>query len=181
MLNVSLLRDEDFIDEVQALWLFWRMQKDLFPSLQKWWDAGKEKIKGLAVRFSSYRKKTSLQARSLLSNLASHLKGKIDSGVVFCHDAYVSTLASLSKLDLADAEAAKVRSRIKWAEDGESSTSFFLRLEKRHGTGSWFSALRDDRDQVVSDLNGIMDAWLSFYSNLFSAESIDVDVQSEIT
>ena len=60
-LNVSLLSDEDFVDEFQALWLFWRMQKDLFPFLQKWWDAGKEKIKGLAVRFSSYEKKVLLK------------------------------------------------------------------------------------------------------------------------
>ena len=87
-LNVSLLSDENFVDEFQALWLFWRMQKDLFPSLQKWWDAGKEKIKGLAVRFSSYKKKSSLEVRSL-SNLVCHLKGKIDSGVVSCHDAYI--------------------------------------------------------------------------------------------
>ena len=86
-LNVSLLSDEDFVDEFHALWLFWRMQKNRFPSLQKWWDAGKEKIKGLAVRFSSYKKRASLEARSLLSNLACHLKGKIDSGVVSCHDA----------------------------------------------------------------------------------------------
>ena len=177
-LNVSLLRDEDFVDEVEALWLSWRMHKGLYSSLQKWWDAGKEKIKGLAVRFSSYKKKVSLEARSLLSNLASHLKAKIDSGVVSCHDAYVSTLASLSKLDLVDAEAAKVRSRIRWAEDGESSTSSVLRLEKKHGAEGWFSALKDDDDNMVSDLNGI--AWLSFYSNLFSAEPIDVEVQSEM-
>jgi len=34
-------------------------------TLQKWWDAGKEKIKGLAVRLSSYKKKASPEARSL--------------------------------------------------------------------------------------------------------------------
>ena len=43
-----------------------------------------------------------------------------------------------------------------------------------------FSALKDDDDNVVTDLNGILDAWLSFYSKLFSAESIDVDIQSEM-
>ena len=83
--------DGDLVDEVQALWLFWRMQKDLFSSLRKWWDAGKEKIKGLADRFSSYKKKAFLEARSLLLNLPSHLQGKIDYGVLSCHDAYVST------------------------------------------------------------------------------------------
>ena len=69
-------------------------------------------------------------ARTLLSNLASHLKHRLDCGLVSSQDAYVSTLASLAKLDLADAEAAKVRSRVRWAEDGEVSTAYFLRLEK---------------------------------------------------
>ena len=94
------------------------------------------------------------------------------------HD--VSTLASLAKLDRTDAEAAKIRSRIRWAEDGEASTSYFMRLEKKRGAESWFSALKDDDDNVVTDLNGILDVWLSFYSKLFSAESIDVDIQSEM-
>ena len=57
-------------------------------------------------------KKAFLEARSLLSNLACHLKGKIDSGVVSCRDAYVSSLASLAKLDRTDAGVAKIRSRI---------------------------------------------------------------------
>jgi len=79
------------------LWLFWRMQKDLFSSLQKWWDAGKQKINGLAVCFSSYKKKASLEARSLLLNLVSHPKGNIESSVVSCHYVYALTLASLAK------------------------------------------------------------------------------------
>ena len=53
-------------------------------------------------------------------------------------------------------------------------------LEKKHGAESWFSALKDDDDNVVTDLNGIVDACLSIYSKLFSAESIDVDIQSEM-
>lgn len=92
----------------------------------------------------------------------------------------VSSLASLAKLDLADAEAAKVRSRVKWAEKGESCTSYFMRLEKKHGTESWFSAIKNVDGEVVSDLNGIIDVWLSFYSSLFSAGSTNKEVQTEM-
>ena len=55
-----------------------------------------------------------------------------------------------------------------------------MSLEKKHGAESWFSALKDDDDNVVSDLNGIMDAWVSFHPNLFCAESVDLEVQSEM-
>ena len=37
-----------------------------------------------------------------------------------------------------------------------------MRLEKKNGAEYWFSALKDDYDNVVSDLNGTLDAWLSF-------------------
>ncbi|XP_020616021.1 uncharacterized protein LOC110054035, partial [Orbicella faveolata] len=103
----------------------------------------------------------------------------VSSAVVssYLRDAYVSALASPAKLDLVDAEAAKVRSRIRWAEEGESSTSYFVRLEKKHGGESWFSALKDD-DNVVSDLNGIMDAWSNVpkCEGLFEADEVFRDL-----
>ena len=61
---------------------------------------------------------------------------------------YKATLLKLADLDKRDAEAAKVRARIRWAEEGEMSTSFFLRLEKRNGSTNWFSAIRNDDDVV---------------------------------
>ncbi len=180
ILNKSLLSDETFVEIIRSFWSSWRLQKGCFSSLQKWWDMGKSKVKGLAVAYSSSKKSASLQARTLLSNLASHLKAQLDRGLVSCQDAYVSTLASLAKLDLSDAEAAKVRSRVRWAEDGEASTAYFLRLEKKRGCESWFSAIKDDHDSIVTDIDGIISAWLSFYADLFSACPTDSDVQADM-
>lgn len=168
ILNKSLLSDEAFVEIIQSFWLSWRPQKGCFPSLQKWWDVGKSRIKGLAVAYSSSKKNASLQARTLLSNLASHLKAQLDRGLVSCQNAYVSTLASLVKLDLSDAEAAIVCSKVYWAEDGEASTAYFLRLEKKRGCESWFSAIKDDHGSVATNLDGIISASLSFYTELFS-------------
>ena len=180
ILNKSLLSDETFIESIRSFWPSWHSQKGRFASLQEWWDVGKSKIKGLAVAYSSSKKNASLQARTLLSNLAVHLKSQLDCGRVSCQDAYVSTLASLAKLDLSDAEAARVRSRVRWAEEGEASTAYFLRLEKKRGTESWFSAIKDDSGSVVTDLDGIMSAWLAFYTQLFSACTTEADVQTEM-
>ena len=43
---------------------------------------------------------------------------------------YERVLAQLASFDLTEAEGARVRSRVKWAEEGETSSRFFLRLEK---------------------------------------------------
>ena len=148
ILDKSLLSDETFIESIRSFWPSWRSQKGRFASSQEWWDVGKSKIKGLAVAYSSSKKNASLQARTLLSNLAVYLKSQLDCGRVSCQDAYVSTLASIAKLDLCDLEAARVRSRVRWAEEVEASTAYFLRLEKKQGTESWFLAIKDDSGSV---------------------------------
>ena len=49
--NISVLGSSDFVTLISDFWAGWRLRKNSFDSLQKWWDIGKNKIKGLAIRF----------------------------------------------------------------------------------------------------------------------------------
>ena len=66
--------------------------------------------------------------RSFLNNLASHLKSLVDSGRSSLQHVklYNNTLSRLKALDLEIARGLQTRSRIKWVEEGESSSAFFL-------------------------------------------------------
>ena len=100
-LNVSILRDPVFLQTVGDFWPRWRSREPSFSSLQNWWDRGKEHLKSLAVRHCSGAHNERSLSHSVLSALACHLKGRIDDGVV--------------------SEGARVRSRVKWAEESETS------------------------------------------------------------
>ena len=119
-------------------------------------------------------------SRSVLSALACHLKGRIDDGVVSLMPVYERVLGQLAAFDLTEAEGARVRSRVKWAEEGETSSRFFLRLEKKRGTESWISAMRVSNGVVVTDVEGICESWASFYQDLFTACPVDLGVQSDL-
>lgn len=93
--------------------------------------------------------------RSLLNNLADRLRSKNDLGQVSLFPIYTKVLNQISALDLSDAQGAKVRSRVKWAEEGESSSRYFLRLEKKRGAHDWFTAMKNSDGSVVSDLDDI--------------------------
>lgn len=86
----------------------------------------------------------------------------------------------IASLDLPDAKGAKVRSRFQWAEEGEASTKFFLRLEKNKRSVSLISAMRKEDGSLASDINSICDSWVSFYFLLFTAGDTDPDVQDEL-
>ena len=82
-------------------------------SLQDWWDRGKELLKRLALQHCSRAHNDRCFPRSVLSALASHLKGKIDDGSVRLLPVNERVLAQLASLDLTEAERARVRSRVK--------------------------------------------------------------------
>lgn len=136
-LNVSLLQDDVFVAAVESFWGSWRSHKDRFPSLQAWWDRGKERIKGIAVRFSTHKKELEVSSRTFLTALANHLKGQIDLGFASFLDPFEGVLARIAAIDRQEAEGARIRSRIQWAEEGEASTCFFLHLVKRHVIEEW--------------------------------------------
>ena len=125
-----------FFQTVSEFWPRWRWRKPTFSSLQDWWNPGKEHLKSLAVRHCSGAHHERSLSRSILSALAYQLKGKIDDGVVSLMPVYERVLAQLASFDLTVAERARVRFRVKWAEEGETSSRFFLRLEKKRGAES---------------------------------------------
>ena len=179
-LNVSILRDPVVFQTVSELWPRWRWRKPTFSSLQGWWDPGKEHLRSLAVRHCSSAHHERFLSRSVLSALACQRKGKIDDGVVSLMPVYERVLAQLVSFDLTEAEGAQVRSRVKCAEEGETSSCFFLRLEKKRGTESWISAMRVSNGVVVTDVEGICECWASFYQDLFTACPVDLGVQSDL-
>ena len=48
-LNTSILEDDAYVESVSSLWLSWKSRQLDFPSLAKWWEEGKSRIKGLTI------------------------------------------------------------------------------------------------------------------------------------
>ena len=103
-----------------------------------------------------------MQARTLYSDLASHPKRQIDNGSVSLLDVYERILNKISDLDKVSADGARVCSRVKWAEEGEASTRFFLCQERKWASESWISAMRRPDGSVVTDISSICSSWVEF-------------------
>ena len=180
LFNISLLKDEDFVNAIKDFWADWSALKAIFPTIQKWWEVGKAKIKRLAIAHGTARKKAAADSRALLDKLAAHLKAQIDVRIVTLLPVYQNVLAQIATIDQSIAEGAKVRSRIRWAEEGETSSSFFFRLEKKQKTESWISAMKRPDGSIASHIYDICDSWVHFYSDLFTASPVDLTVQQAL-
>ena len=179
-INSAVLQDSAYASAVSDFWLDWRSRKGDFSSLAKWWDVGKSKIKGLTISYCVRRSQRRKQTRSLLSRLAGHLKERLDAGMVSCLGPYQAVLGRLAKLDMEAAKGAQVRSRVKWVEEGEVSSAFFCRLEKKKSMDRWVSALRLPDDSIISDPADLCSSFSDFYSSLYSASETDASAQETL-
>lgn len=140
----------------------------------------KKELKVLLFVFCGKKQLESRQSRSVLVTLAAHLKFKIDDGTVSLLDVYERVLGKIAELDRSAAEGARIRSRIKWAEEGETSSRFFLRLEKKAGSDNWIPAMCCADGSLASDIDSICSSWVDFYSALFTVGEVDSNIQADL-
>ena len=104
----------------------------------------------------------------------------MDTGPCSLLPIYYNTLDRIKHLDLEDARGAQVHTRGKWVEEGNSSTLYFLRLERKHSADRNVSPLRAEDGFLVSDKDGLCDTFHSFYLNLFTAALCDSLARAEL-
>lgn len=166
--NTSLLRNDDYKLRFAEFWSAWQKEKPSFPSLSCWWDAGKQRIKHLSRHFSRQlareKKARILQLENTLRGLQQRQSQGDD---VLSHLQRVKV--ELQREHANRAEGARIRSREQWAEEGETSTSYFFRQEKIKAVRRTFSGIRNAGGVVVRSISAIVRVWCLFYLQLFTA------------
>ena len=177
-LNLSILTDPEYIGCIHNFWSGWRLQKLLYNNLLLWWDLAKQWIRTLPIRFCSLLNRSKRSERSNLEKLISNLKIQIDAGNSSVIPQYKRLLDQLAKLDAHQAEGLRVRSRVQWAEEGESSSAFFFKTIKKRQSDNTIFVVKNNSDQYVSSTPDLLNAWQEFYVNLFTAVPTDEDLQN---
>ena len=81
---------------------------------------------------------------------------------------YESAKADLEKINDYVPSGAIFRSKVRWYEEGEKNTSYFLSLEKRNKAKSHIRKIINTNDAEITDEKMILKEISNFYSNLYS-------------
>ena len=153
--NSSLLADAHYSQLVREFWLEWQQERDSFSSLGVWWDAGKQRVKHLSQTYSKELARGRRHRLKSLEHTLFHLQRRQRDG----ED--VTALLADAKRDLETehshvAHGARIRARERWAEEGESSTSYFLSFEKARAARKLFHGIRNVRGVIVRSIHDML-------------------------
>ena len=72
-----------------------------------------------------------------------------------------------------------VRSRVKWHEEGETSSKFFHDLEKVHSKNKSIDKMLDKNNVMVYGTDNVQKVQVDFYKDLFKSESVDQTLKTK--
>lgn len=178
--NSSLLFDAEFkqlvTNEVQNS----KLEVNNFSSLGDWWDDLKIRIRKLSIDFSVRKHRKANADRTSLTKRLICAKNALHSGDEFAAPVVKNLESALSSLVSKEAEGAKIRSKALWLEEGEKPTRFFFRLEQKRAEKNHFESLVDVDGFEKSSQKDLESILVNFYTALFTKDSLDMQIQTEL-
>ena len=140
----------------------------------------KVQIHRTCIDFSSRKRRQLLSKRNSLTKRLLRAKSAVFPGV---RDQISNVNKLESTLEAAinnKCEGAKVRSRARWIKEGEKPTRFFSRLERKRAEKNIFESLFNESGEEKFSHNDIELILVDFYKALFSKDSLNMQIQTQI-
>ncbi len=123
-----------------------------------------------------YSREQAISRRARISSLENtlyHLTRRENNGDDIA--TFIKETKDLLDLELLHrAQGAKVRAKERWAEEGETSSRYFFRLEKTRAVRKLFTGIRNAQGVIVRSVSAILWVWCIFYTQLFTASILSL-------
>ena len=167
-LNNSVLSDEEYVNGITQLFhdIYTTYNENVSKTLL--WEYMKKQLKEYSISYCTVKARVS---KNLINELENRLN-ELDS------TADINTLERQNvkqELDVLYAKKAKgyqVRSRAKWVDEGEKSSSYFLGLEKKRQSNNCISFLKDENGMIKEQDVDIVKIAQVFFGKLYSSSHI---------
>ena len=169
--NVKLLNNDEVKTEISKL--FVEAQNMFDTDCHQWWEFCKVKIKDIIIRQSRIYNKLQIKQFKKLQEKLSLYK---DMDIVIPGEFKVeidNINQEITDILTHKAEGAKIRSKILNLEKNEKPNKFFLQTEKKNKVRHDIQKLVNDKGDIHTNNEDILELCKEFYQNLYKAENID--------
>ena len=166
--NENLLRDENFVEQMNKFLVDYQSEEILLED-QVRWDICKIKIKEFCIQYSKIKRSKQKSKLTQLHETLNKLEENISRNP---NDRKLIQQKDLIKkeLDIHEqnvAKGAQIRSKIKFIEDGEKNTKYFLNLEKSKSKAKILDHITKEDGQTISNQSDILQEIVHFYQERY--------------
>ena len=142
------------------------------------WNYLKVKVKEFSQQFGKYNKRVKDDQTTTLREKLQYLENQLAKN---CDDLetqkeILNCKTELEVLNFKKNEAAKIRSKTQWIEDGEKCTKFFLGLEKSRAVASTVYKVKNENGKMISKEEEIVEVFAQHFERVYN-EKIELESQ----
>ncbi|KAK3090919.1 hypothetical protein FSP39_015721 [Pinctada imbricata] len=167
-LNNNLLKDTEYQNIIENLIEKYTDKMNVLDSnIQLLWEKLKIEIKENSIRYGILKAKN---RKNKIQKLEEKLKENLKT--LNPNDELIKqTEKELEKEYEFKTKGAQIRSRIKWLEEGEKNTRYFLSLEKQRQIKKSITKLKDKNGIETTDQDKILEIEKEFYQELYISKN----------
>ena len=164
--NNALLENNDYVQMIKNIIQNISYESGRSPHID--WDYCKQIIKESSIVFG---KQTALIKKDIIADVRQKLYHANNRLLASPDDNIVKKKVAQLELELniqsmAEAKGSQIRSKVRWIEEGEKNTKFFLTLEKIRGQQKIMTRIKLN-NTFIDDQNLIMEEQKKFYADLY--------------
>ena len=167
-LNNCFLKEEEYYNGIKTLISDFCIENSDLDSKIVLWELLKLTIKEFSIKYGIKRAN---EKQNKIKNIEYELEHIHDSD----KERKEILQNELHLLYEYKAEGARIRSRIKWFEHGETSSKYFLKLEAKRQANIAINQLQGNDGTIFENNDEILDCAHSFYSDLFTSTNVSID------
>ena len=184
--NSNLLHDILYVQKIKQIIHDKKLEYNIHDLGLKW-DLIKLEIRNFTIPYCSRKKKANLQYEKDLNEKYHKLFNTVHSNEHISSntlDEYNNVKNELENIEKEKSRGIILRSKVKWTEEGEKNTAYFLRLEKSNYNNKHIEQLIDSSTgELITDPSLILQKEKEFYQNLYkenntnNQESLDAETK----
>ena len=140
--------------------------------INNWWENLKVRMKKKCINYCKEKKWKENKKENELKEIMCEEAKYIDLNKGGNVEKYLIAKQELAEIERKKCRGAAIRSKIKYLEEGEKCTSFFLGLEKRKQNKMWINALKKD-NKIIKETDEVLCEVQAFFGKLYTKQTCD--------
>ena len=165
--NTSLLHDTKYVTNIKQIIKDTSNQLDYLEDRGLKWEMIKMKIRDFTIPCTIKIKKANSKIKQDLQKNLDYLHEKIqgDDSELFIEQ-YYDIKNELEQMEKHEAHGIMLRSKVRWIEEGEKNTNYFLSLEKRNYCNKLITQIQVD-DKLINNQEELLQEQKHFFETLY--------------
>ena len=174
--NSSLINDETYkIKLKQIIQNFKNSFNNTNVSKQIKWEMCKRKIKDYTIEYCKQKSKTKNDVVKTLEKEVEKLEKNAFNNHQNLNQSYIDAKNKLEKMYSQITKGAIIRSRVKWFEEGETNSKYFMGLEKSKNVKNSIIELKSKSGKRLTNTDDILNETVDYYTRLYKSKDINED------